>query len=42
VASVLAPVPVLLDKAAVQLGPWSGYNVLAQHYQTMGFETGQG
>ena len=24
-------VPILLDKVAVQLGPWSGYNVLAQH-----------
>jgi hypothetical protein len=24
-------VPILLDKLAVQLGPWSGYNVLAQH-----------
>lgn len=24
-------VPILLDKVAVQLGPWSGYHVLAQH-----------
>ena len=24
-------VPILLDSVAVQLGPWSGYNVLAQH-----------
>ena len=24
-------VPILLDKVAVHLGPWSGYNVLAQH-----------
>jgi len=24
-------VPILLDKVAVALGPWSGYNVLAQH-----------
>ncbi len=24
-------VPILLDSLAVQLGPWSGYNVLAQH-----------
>jgi len=25
------PIPILLDNVAVQLGPWSGYNVLAQH-----------
>ena len=25
-------VPILLDKVAVALGPWSGYNVLAQHH----------
>jgi len=25
-------VPFLLDQVAVQLGPWSGYNVLAQHH----------
>ena len=24
-------IPVLLDTAAVKIGPWSGYNVLAQH-----------
>jgi len=24
-------IPVMLDKAAVEIGPWSGYNVLAQH-----------
>ena len=24
-------IPILLDKVAVQLGPWSGYHVLAQH-----------
>lgn len=24
-------IPVLLDDAAVKIGPWSGYNVLAQH-----------
>jgi hypothetical protein len=30
--SIRAPIPVLLDKIAVQLGPWSGYNVLAQHH----------
>jgi hypothetical protein len=29
--SIRAPIPVLLDKVSVQLGPWSGYNVLAQH-----------
>jgi hypothetical protein len=29
--SIRAPIPVLLDKVAVQLGPWSGYHVLAQH-----------
>jgi hypothetical protein len=23
--------PIMLDKVAVALGPWSGYNVLAQH-----------
>lgn len=23
--------PIMLDKVAVELGPWSGYNVLAQH-----------
>ena len=29
--SIRAPIPILLDKVAVQLGPWGGYNVLAQH-----------
>ena len=24
-------IPVMLDKASVEIGPWSGYNVLAQH-----------
>jgi hypothetical protein len=24
-------VPILLDNVAVELGPWSGYHVLAQH-----------
>jgi len=24
-------IPIMLDKAAVEIGPWSGYNVLAQH-----------
>jgi len=24
-------IPIMLDKAAVQLGPWSGYHLLAQH-----------
>ena len=26
-------VPIMLDDVAVALGPWSGYNVLAQHHQ---------
>ena len=25
------PIPILLDKVSVQLGPWSGYYVLAQN-----------
>ena len=25
-------IPIMLDKVSVQLGPWSGYNVLAQHH----------
>jgi hypothetical protein len=25
-------IPVLLDEAAVKIGPWSGYNVLAQNH----------
>jgi len=29
--SIRLVVPFMLDKVAVQLGPWSGYNVLAQH-----------
>lgn len=29
---IRAPIPVLLDNIAVQLGPWSGYHVLAQHH----------
>ena len=24
-------IPIMLDKVAVKLGPWSGYHVLAQH-----------
>jgi hypothetical protein len=24
-------IPIMLDKVSVQLGPWSGYHVLAQH-----------
>jgi hypothetical protein len=24
-------IPIMLDKVAVELGPWSGYHVLAQH-----------
>ena len=30
------PIPILLDKVAVQLGPWSGDNVLAQHQSCKG------
>ena len=29
-------IPILLDDVAVQLGPWSGYNVLAQHLFVIG------
>jgi hypothetical protein len=29
-------IPVLLDDAAVKIGPWSGYNVLAQHLIMIG------
>jgi transposase len=29
--SIRLAIPVMLDNVAVQLGPWSGYNVLAQH-----------
>jgi len=25
-------IPIMLDKVSVQLGPWSGYNVLAHHH----------
>ena len=25
-------IPIMLDKVAVEIGPWSGYNVLAQHH----------
>jgi hypothetical protein len=25
-------IPVILDRVAVELGPWSGYHVLAQHH----------
>ena len=24
-------IPIILDKVSVQLGPWSGYHLLAQH-----------
>lgn len=30
-AAIRAPPPFLLDNVSVQLGPWSGYNVLAQY-----------
>ena len=26
------PIPILLDKVSIQLGPWSGYHVLAQNH----------
>jgi len=29
--SIHTVIPFMLDKVAVELGPWSGYNVLAQH-----------
>jgi hypothetical protein len=29
-------VPILLDNVAVELGPWSGYHVLAQHHVVRG------
>ena len=28
-------IPIMLDKVSVQLGPWSGYNVLAQHRDSL-------
>jgi len=28
-------IPIMLDKVSVQLGPWSGYNVLAQHLKLL-------
>ena len=30
-ANIRYPIPILLDKVSVQLGPWSGYHVLAQN-----------
>ena len=30
-AAIRVPPPIMLDSVAVDLGPWSGYNVLAQH-----------
>lgn len=35
--SIRYTIPVLLDNAAVQIGPWSGYNVLAHYQKAMGF-----
>jgi len=29
--SIRTGIPIMLDKVAVEIGPWSGYNVLAQH-----------
>jgi hypothetical protein len=26
-------VPIMLDKVSIQLGPWSGYHLLAQHHR---------
>jgi hypothetical protein len=28
-------IPIILDKVAVELGPWSGYHVLAQNYKSL-------
>ena len=28
-------IPIMLDKVSVQLGPWSGYNVLAHHHSNV-------
>jgi hypothetical protein len=33
--SIRYTTPVLLDNAAVSIGPWSGYNVLAQNPKTL-------
>jgi len=30
--SIRYVIPVMLDKASVEIGPWSGYNVLAQYH----------
>ncbi|MDF1519648.1 MAG: integrase core domain-containing protein, partial [Brevefilum sp.] len=35
--NIRCTIPVLLDDAAVNIGPWSGYNVLAQHLLTTNF-----
>jgi len=32
--SIRYVIPVMLDKASVEIGPWSGYNVLAQYQKT--------
>ena len=28
-------IPIMLDKVAIELGPWSGYHVLAQHHNSI-------
>jgi len=35
VDSIRTVIPIMLDQVAVALGPWSGYNVLAQHLRTV-------
>jgi hypothetical protein len=30
-------IPIMLDKVSVELGPWSGYHVLAQHLYSLGY-----
>jgi len=32
--SIRYTIPVILDDAAVNIGPWCGYNVLAQNHIT--------
>ncbi|HAJ31913.1 MAG TPA: hypothetical protein DCK79_00840, partial [Candidatus Atribacteria bacterium] len=31
-SSIRFVIPIMLDKVSVQIGNWSGYNVLAQHH----------
>ena len=37
--SIRYTIPILLDYAAVNIGPWSGYNVLAQNHKFNTYET---